>query len=105
MAREPVPFDEEGRLIAGKGPHLVNPACRFGGEVRSVGDLKRSQTNRAAVVRTPANLPTSDHFATIIGMCPDADNPGCLAMFTAHHEEAYEQLAVREEREKLGLPL
>ena len=40
------PFDENGKLVTGDGPQLVNPASRFGvqqgGKLRAAGDLKRS---------------------------------------------------------------
>ena len=44
------------------GPHMADPAFGFrapqGEKLRAVGDLKRSQTNRAAALRTPVSLPT-----------------------------------------------
>ena len=55
--------------MTGLGPDSVNPALRFGahvgGKLGAIDDLKRSRTNRAAVVRTPTNLPTSGHSAAI----------------------------------------
>ena len=62
----PFPFDENGKLMAGNGPQLVNPAFRFGAQqkakLREVNDSKRSQTNRAAAIRAPLNFPTWDLF-------------------------------------------
>ena len=75
----PFPFDEEGQMITGEGPQLVNPAFRFGvqqGEkLRAVDDLKRSQTNRAAAIRTPVNLPTWDHFSAVIRTFQEEKRP------------------------------
>ena len=57
-------------MITGEGPQLVNPAFRFGVQqeekLRAVDDLKRSQTNRAAAIRNPVNLPESERFSAVI---------------------------------------
>ena len=62
----PFDFDEEGNLVTAEGLQLANPASRFGvqkgSKLRAADDLKRSQTNRAAAVKTPVNLPTWGHF-------------------------------------------
>ena len=99
----PFPFDEEGKMITGEGPQLVNPAFRFGvqqGEkLRAVDDLKRSQTNRAAAIRTPVNLPTWDHFSAVIRTFQEAKMSEGLAMAKADHRDAYKQLPVRKDQE------
>ena len=44
----PFQFGEEGGLVTAEGPHLANPAFRFGAQqgekLRAGGDLKRSRT-------------------------------------------------------------
>ena len=58
----PFPFDEDGNTVTGEGPKLAQQ----GGRLRAVDFLKRSQTNRAAAIKTPINAPTWDHIAAVI---------------------------------------
>ena len=62
----PFPFDEDGKLGTGLGPHLANPAFRFGaqqgGKLRASDHLKRSLTNRGTAAQTSVNHPTRDHL-------------------------------------------
>ena len=99
----PFPFDEEEQMITGEGPQLVNPAFRFGvqqgGKLRAEDDLKRSQTNRAAAIRTPVNLPTRDHFSAVIRIFEEAKMSEGSAMAKADHRDAYKQLPVRSDQE------
>ena len=88
----PSPPGEEGQLLAGEGPRLVNLTLRFGvqqGEdLRAVDDLKRSQTNRAAVVHAPMNIPAWDHFAAAIRPFHEAGPNENVAMARADNRAA-----------------
>ena len=79
--------------MTGFGLQLVNPATKFGvqqgGELRAVDAVKGSQTDRAAVVRTPVNPPTSGHFAAFFRTFREAGIPECLAMAGAVRSGAY----------------
>ena len=63
-------FDNEGKILIGKGPQKGIPASRFGApkgdKLRAVDDLERSQTNRATAARAPVNVPTWDHSLAVI---------------------------------------
>ena len=103
----PFAFDEEGNLVTEEGPQLANPAFRFGVQqgtkLRAVDDLKRSQTNRAAAVRTPVNLPTWDHFSAVIRSFHEKGMSENLAMAKADHRDAYKQLPVKEDHKMLAV--
>ena len=64
-------WDAAGQLLAGEGPQMVSPVLRFratqGEKLRAIDGIRRSQTNRAAAVRTPENLPARGHFAAAVG--------------------------------------
>ena len=103
----PFKFDDEGNLVTNEGPQLANPAFRFGvqqgDKLRAVDDLKRSQTNRAAAVRTPVNLPTWDHFSAVIRSFQERGLSENLAMAKADHRDAYKQLPVRDDHKMLAV--
>ena len=75
--------DTEGRLLTVSGPQVADSAVRSGatrgGELRVVGDLKKGQTNRAAAASAPANLLTSDYFASAIMISQERETNRCLA--------------------------
>ena len=102
----PHPVEEDGNVARGKGPEMANPAFRFevqqGGKLKAVGGLKRNQTNRAAAVRTPVNLPTWGHFAAGIRTFQEKGPSGNLAIATADHKDLYKQLPVREDHQFLA---
>ena len=95
----PFPFDENGGLVTGEGPQLADPAFRFRGqqgeELRAGYDLKRSEKAKAAVIRTPVNLPTWGHVISITRTFQERGVPGSLPMATADHRDAYKQLPLR----------
>ena len=103
----PFKFDDEGNLVTNEGPQLANPAFRFGvqqgDKLRAVDDLKRSQTNRAAAVRTPVNLPTWDHFSAVIRSFQERGLSENLAMAKADHRDAYKQLPVRDDHKMFAV--
>ena len=88
----PFPSDDEGRLITGQGPQPVNLTFRLGvqqgGKLRAVDDLKRSQADRTAKVRTPVNLPACGNLAAIIRMVCGEDSPKCVVIVKADHKGA-----------------
>ena len=93
LVRRPIGFDEKGGLVTAQASQLANPAFRFGaqrgGELRAVGDLKRSRTNRAAAIRTPVNLPTWGHFAAVIRTFQGKGAKENLATAKAGNKDAY----------------
>ena len=103
----PYQFNEEESLVTAEGPQLANPAFGFvvqqGEKLRAVGDFKRSQTNRAAAVRTPVNLPTWGHFAAVIRCFQESGTQEGLARVNADHREAYKQLPVKNDRKILAV--
>ena len=58
-----------GNLFVNGEKVQVNPAVMFGGqqgqEMRAVGDSKMRGTNKAASIRVPIDLPSSDHMPQI----------------------------------------
>ena len=44
----------------------VNPALRFGVHQGAAGELRKSRANETPAIRTPVNLPTLGHFATVV---------------------------------------
>ena len=66
------PFPTYRDAILGRDGSKIrcNPAARFrapqGGKPRAVDDLKQSLANRAAQVLTLINLPTWNHFSSLI---------------------------------------
>ena len=103
----PFQFDEEERLVIGEGPQLANPACRLGVQqgkkLRAVDDLKRRQTNRAAAIRAPVNLPTWGHFAAVIRTSKENGMKENLAMAKVEHMDAYRQLTLRNDQKMLAV--
>ena len=85
---------------------MGNPAFRFrpqqGEKLGAVGDLKGSQTNRAAAIRTPVNLPTWSHFAAVIRTFQGKGVKGNLATAKAGRVDAYKQLPVGTDCEMLA---
>ena len=102
----PYQFDEEGRLVTAGGPQLANPALRCwaqrGERLRAVRDLKRSQNDRAAAIKTSVNLPTWGHVAAVVRSFQERGVAASLAMAKADHSEAYKQLPVRNDRRILA---
>ena len=89
----PSPFGVNGKLVTGDGPQLANPAFRFGAQqgpkLIAAGDLKRSQTNRAAAIRAPVNLQTRGHFPAAIRMFQEEQtSKKSLVVAKADHRDA-----------------
>ena len=62
----PFPHYEDGHLLTGEGLVRVNPALRFGVHQGAAGELRKSRANETPAIRTPVNLPTLGHFATVV---------------------------------------
>ena len=103
----PLLRDEDGQLLTKEGPSKVNPALGFGVRrremLRAAGDLKRSPTNAAAAIHSPANLPRWGSFAIVVRMFQEGPAEGSLAFAIADHRTAYNQAPVCEGREKLAV--
>ena len=88
----PFQFDEEGRIATVGCPQTVSPAFGFGAQqgqkLRAVDDLKRCQTNRAAAIETPVNLPIWGHFSATIRTFRESGVQGNLSMAKADHKDA-----------------
>ena len=102
------PFDisVDAVVTRGDSQFRCNPAFRFGvlqGEkLRAVDDLKQSYTNAAAQVLTPINLPTWDHFSSLIKLMTKLAPSLPLGFAKADHSDAYKQLPLRPDHRGLA---
>ena len=89
----PYRYSSTGELWVSGELRVVDPAFRFGvqwvDKLCAVGDLKRSATNAAILVRTHIKLPSWAHLAQICMLCDRKGESRPLVLAKADRADAY----------------